>query len=181
MIKKAPQGLRPPAGRLGSGSPCDSCTRPCLAGPERLVGLGFRCWLAGYQTGDIACWEQAWDTFARELGPTRAKAAVTELSCWVRSVSHDAQRPITVYPNPCATFCRDECLAVSMIAAHQHGAHRDARASAFALLQSSMVDDVVATSQAFASVLTGIDVVLSPNAIAGLASRQHQTLIGTAH
>jgi len=28
--------------------------------PERLVGLGFRAWLAGYQTGDISCWEEAW-------------------------------------------------------------------------------------------------------------------------
>ncbi len=181
MIKKAPQGRREPFGLLDARSPCDSCTRSCLAGPERLVGLGFRCWLVGYQTGDIACWEQAWDTFARELGPIRAKTAITELSCWVRTVSRDAQRTITVYPNPCATFCRDECLAVSMIAAHQHGADRDARASAFALLESSMVDDVVATSQAFASVLTGIDVMHASSAIADLASRQQQTMIGTAH
>ena len=181
MNKKAPHALRTPASQFDRGSPCDTCTRPCLAGPERLVGIGFRCWLAGYQTSDIACWEQAWDAFARELGATRAKAAVTELSCWVRTVSRATQRMITVYPNPCATFCRDECLAVSMIAAHQHGAHLDARASAFALLETSMIDDVVETASVFASVLTGIDVVLSSHAIAGLASRQNQTLIGRAH
>ena len=51
--------------------------------PERLVGVGFRCWLAGYQTDDINCWETGWNLFASELGPASAKTAVTELSCWV--------------------------------------------------------------------------------------------------
>jgi hypothetical protein len=53
---------------------------------ERLVGIGFRCWLSGYQTDDINCWETGWNLFARELGTDCAKAAVTELSCWVRAV-----------------------------------------------------------------------------------------------
>ena len=30
---------------------------PSKTGAEWLVGVGFRCWLAGYDTGDIACWE----------------------------------------------------------------------------------------------------------------------------
>ena len=28
---------------------------PIKTGAEWLVGVGFRCWLAGYDTGDIAC------------------------------------------------------------------------------------------------------------------------------
>lgn len=31
-----------------------------LSAPERLVGVGFRCWLAGYRTSDIGCWDVAW-------------------------------------------------------------------------------------------------------------------------
>ena len=42
---------------------------PDLSGADRLVALGFRHWVAGYQTSDIACWEQAWRLFEGELGP----------------------------------------------------------------------------------------------------------------
>jgi hypothetical protein len=55
-------------------------------GAERLVGIGFRCWLAGYDTGDISCWENGWNEYSRTLGAERAKRAVTELACWVRAV-----------------------------------------------------------------------------------------------
>ncbi|MBC8013601.1 MAG: hypothetical protein H7X74_05925, partial [Methyloceanibacter sp.] len=51
---------------------------PPRSGAEWLVGVGFRCWLAGYDTGDIACWENGWNEYARALGTERAKRAVTE-------------------------------------------------------------------------------------------------------
>jgi hypothetical protein len=159
---------------------CSTCPRPCLTGPARLVGIGFRCWLAGYQTGDIACWETAWDTFAGELGSQRAKVAVTELACWVRSITYNAQRPIEVFPHPCATFCRDECMAVSMIAAGQHGQCPALRACAFALLQTSDVDAVVDGAQAFAGALRDIDLVLPPMAIFNAADNA-VTRQGTSH
>ena len=54
-------------------------------GAERLVGVGFRCWLAGYETGDISCWESGWNAYSVALGPLHAKRAVTELACWVRA------------------------------------------------------------------------------------------------
>ncbi len=38
------------------------------SGAEWLVGVGFRCWLAGYDTGDIACWENGWNAYAQALG-----------------------------------------------------------------------------------------------------------------
>ena len=144
---------------------CNSCPRRCLLGPARLVGVGFRCWFNGYQTGDIACWEVAWDAFAGELGSARAKCAVTELACWVRTISQCAQRPIEVFAHPCATFCPDECMAVSMVAAGQHGQSSALRACAFSLLQSSEVGAVVEGAQAFANALRGVDVMLPPDAI----------------
>src|SRR5262249_805825 len=95
-----------------------------------LVGVGFRCWLAGYDTGDIACWETGWNAYARTLGAKRAKRAVTELACWVRAVRASASRKIEDYPFGCAGFCPDEVMAVSLIAASRHarlrsGAHRN--------------------------------------------------------
>ena len=66
---------------------------------------GFRCWLAGYDTGDIACWETGWNAYSRVLGTERAKRAVTELACWVRAVRASASRKIEYYPFGCAGFC----------------------------------------------------------------------------
>ena len=72
-------------------------------GAEWLVGVGFRCWLAGYDTGDIACWETGWNAYARALGTERAKRAVTELACWVRAVRASASRKIEYAPDSAAT------------------------------------------------------------------------------
>jgi hypothetical protein len=152
---------------------CAACPRPCLKGAERLVGLGFRSWLAGYQTGDIACWEQAWNAYASELGSTRAKVAITELSCWVRDINYSAQREIEVYPGPCATFCGDECVAVSMIAASQHDQCPAMRACAFSLLGHADVTAVVNGAKSFGDVLRGLDVVLSPAAVVNATSLSH--------
>ncbi len=93
---------------------------PPLSGAEWLVGVGFRCWLAGYDTGDITCWENGWNAYSRALGTERAKRAVTELACWVRAVRASASRKIEYYPVGCPGFCADECMAISLIAASQH-------------------------------------------------------------
>ena len=43
---------------------------------ERLIGLGFRYWVAGYKSGDIDRWEDAWCIYAQALGPNAARTAV---------------------------------------------------------------------------------------------------------
>ena len=54
--------------------------------PERLVVMGLRGWLAGYETGDIACWEAVWNDYARELGPDRAKPVVADEAAFFAAV-----------------------------------------------------------------------------------------------
>lgn len=131
----------------------------------RLVGLGFRCWLAGYETEDVNCWETGWNVYARELGPVHAKAAVGELSCWVRSIYNAKCRQIETYPFVCAGFCRDECMAISMIAASQHSACPAMRACAFTLLGTSDIDAVVDAAANFGDLLRSTGHLLSNNAI----------------
>jgi hypothetical protein len=138
-------------------------------GPEHLVGVGFRCWLAGYVTGDIACWEHAWTTYANVLGPADAKRALGDLSCWVRSIKGRAQRRIETYPPGCRGFCRDECVAISMIASCQHRACPALRACAFALLGCPLIDDVVEGAECFAATLSSVSQVLSPASICSVA------------
>jgi hypothetical protein len=135
---------------------------PAFSGPERLVGLGFRYWLAGYRTGEIACWEKAWRAYTDVMGPTRAKHALTDLSGWVRAVNLHAQRPLEAPAVDCNGFCRDECVAIAMIAACQHNACPAMRACAFSLLGCSMIDEVVQGAESFAATMRGAEQVLLP-------------------
>lgn len=133
--------------------------------PERLVGLGFRAWLAGYQTGDISCWEEAWSLYSETLGPEQARPAVEDLACWVRAIRKASCRAIEVYPEQCRGFCRDECMAIAMVAASQHGACPALRACAFALLENSAIDDVVEGAECLGARLKSCNKILSPNSI----------------
>lgn len=142
---------------------------PPRAGAEWLVGVGFRCWLAGYDTGDIACWETGWNEYSKALGPERAKRAVTELACWVRAVRACASRKLEYYPFGCTGFCSDECMAVSLVAASQHQHCPAMRACAFALTGSSSVDQVIEAASAFGDVLREAEFQLTPEAISALA------------
>jgi len=132
---------------------------------SKLVGLGFRCWLAGYETHDINCWETGWNVYARELGATKAKAAIGELSCWVRAIHTSTCRRIETYPFGCAGFCQDECMAISMIAASQHSACPAMRACAFTLLGTSEIDGVVDAATSFGDILLDAGHQLSDSAI----------------
>jgi hypothetical protein len=136
-----------------------------VSAPERLVGVGFRCWLSGYQTSDIGCWEVAWHEYTRAVGPHAAKPLMTELAWWVRAVQDSAERRIELYPTQHRQFCRDECLAISMVAACQHSACPAFRACAVALLGSDEIDEAVEGAEEFALRLREADQLLSPGAV----------------
>ena len=140
-------------------------TSEVLSAPERLVGVGFRCWLAGYQTADIGCWEVAWHEFSQAVGARAAKPLMLELACWVRAVQDGAGRRIEVYPAACRRFCRDECLAISMVAACQHSACPAFRACAVALLGSNNIDETIEGAECFARSLKEVDQMLSPSTV----------------
>ena len=138
--------------------------------PEKLVGVGFRGWLAGYLYQDVSCWESVWNTYATALGPKPAKSAVAGLSCWVRQVNETACRRIEIYPTGCAGFCQDECIAISVIAACQNQQCPALRACAFALVGSSGIDPMLQEAQDFADRLLDMNQHLSPGAICNVAA-----------
>lgn len=124
-----------------------------LSGADRLVALGFRHWVAGYQTSDIACWEQAWQLFEVELGAGKARSVVGDLSCWVRAITSTSRREIEVLPGPCRSFCRDECMAVSLVASMQHGVCPALRSCVTALCETGECEDVLGQSCLLAETL----------------------------
>jgi len=154
-------GAKPP--RAGSlNARCRLASGTTFSGPEQLVGVGFRCWVAGYKSGDICCWEVVWNAYARALGPRMAKEALGELAAWVRLIRETARREIQVSPQECPGFCRDECLAIGMVAASQHGVCPAMHACAVALLDSPHVEDVVEQARGFGIVMRLADQVLPP-------------------
>jgi hypothetical protein len=130
--------------------------------PAQLVGLGFRFWLTGFRNGDITCWERVWSAYSAALGGA-AKGAVSDLACWVSSISCHTQRDLKIAAIDCDRFCRDECLAIDMIAACQHDACPAMRACAFALLGCSMIEAVVEGAESFAATMRDADQVLPPS------------------
>lgn len=133
--------------------------------PERLVGVGFRCWLKGFTTGDIGCWEEAFSTFSGTLGHDSAKMLLLDLSQFVRAVSATSERSIQVQAPGCSGFCRDECLAISIIAACQHQAREALRSSTSALLGSDDIGDALNGAQTFACGLKSANQLLSAESI----------------
>lgn len=173
-MSKGPYGL---GGLRSSGRP------PTLGGCQsaRLIGVGFRLWLKGKHSGNVEHWENAWRIYAHTLGSQAAKAAVQDLSRWVNAVSNASAREIEVAPDTCPGFCRDECLAVAMIAACQHKTCPAMRACAFALVENSHIDHVVDQSEHFAMTMMAVDQVLSPNFIVNAAALSVQPDTALAH
>lgn len=166
--------MKCPIIHTADGGDLTSCPRLATLpqdGAEWLVGVGFRCWLAGYDTGDISHWERGWNEYNRVLGVSRAKRAVTELACWVRTVRSSASRPIAYSSSLCARFCKDECMAISLIAASQHKGCPAMQACALALTGSDAVEPVINTANAFADALEEAQQRLSPEAVAALMPR----------
>jgi hypothetical protein len=129
---------------------------------ERLVGLGFRCWLSGYQNRTIRSWETCWTHYCRELGSRNARVAMTDLSSWVDSVRCHALRDIELCAYECPSFCDDEKLAISLIAASAHGGCPALRACASALLGTERVEPVLKTAAHFAITLETSGVTFAP-------------------
>lgn len=137
-----------------------SVTSQLLRPAEKLVGLGFRCWLSGYQRGTIQSWETCWSYYRFELGSEAARKAVTDLAAWVNMVRVHSIREIELLPNKCPSFCRDECLAVSLIAASQHDACPALQACAYALMGANEIEPVLKTARDFARTLESANVIL---------------------
>lgn len=133
--------------------------------PERLVGFGFRCWLSGFETGEISSWEEAWTAYQTAVGECTAKLLILRLSQFVRAVKSNAERDIECYPASCRGFCRDECLAISMIAASQHDARSALCTCASALTGSNDIGDAIDSAQSFAAELKGANQILNASSI----------------
>lgn len=148
-------------------------TRPTVSmrsAAEQVVGLGFRCSLACLRTADNATSRQACAMLQSTLEAHRLPARlVADFSAWALAVEASAERPIAVLPVAAAGFCRDECLAISLVAACQHDSCPALKACAFALLGSSDLGRALAATDVIAHTLLLAEMRLRPAHIVQVA------------
>lgn len=135
-----------------------------------LVGLGFRGWMTGLTRADLSNWAHVWTVYEQTAGPVNARRMVTDLACWVQRIQTTTEREIEVCSSDCIWFGRDECVALSLIAAAQHdqSPHRRCpamQACAAALLGTDNVEPVLDTAVAFAGTLIEAGQILQPEQI----------------
>ena len=117
-LRRAGARCRPLPPRL---DPHDGCyfERP----PERLVLEGYRRWLAGYDSGSVTPWEMTQALYEELLGAAEGRHVLAELSHFVRTLRQCAACPLRSFPFGAHHVCRDECVALGLIAALQHDDH----------------------------------------------------------
>ena len=103
--------------------PTSEATRPVGyhidAPAENLLFTVYRCWMAGYDTGDVACWDFAWEALAREMPAENAKPLFGEFHHFARALRQTAPDGINWRPAACRALCRDECFILAMVDAAQ--------------------------------------------------------------
>ncbi len=131
----------------------------------QMVGRSFRCGMLARREKSALAWSFAWQEIAGVAGPARADGLVTALGRFVESVDRAAARPIEVLPKGCPGLCRDECLAVSIVAASQLGACPALKACVFALLDNGDVEACIRSAETFGAALTDAGQTLPPDAV----------------
>ena len=129
---------------------------------ENLLFSVFRCWMAGYATGDVSCWEIAWDTLAREMPTENAKPLYGEFHHFVRSLRENAEQDIAWRPAACRALCRDECLVLAMVDAAQRDDRVQLLTAAAHLLRSDALGPALMATIAFAKALRRVGLFISP-------------------
>jgi len=83
--------------------------------------VAFRCWLAGYETSDVACWELAWQGVSQTVQLADAKRIVAELAQFTRVFRKTLACRFVYLPYCCTRVTTDERLAVQLVACAQLG------------------------------------------------------------
>jgi hypothetical protein len=131
----------------------------------QMVGRSFRCGMLARREQDGVGWSYAWQEIAGVAGDGHADGLVTALGIFVESIDRAAVRRIEVLPKGCPGLCRDECLAVSIVAASQLGACPALKACVFALVDSVHVDPCIRSAAVFGDALRDAGQILSHDVV----------------
>ncbi len=139
------------------------------------IGRAFRSGILALNGHRIEAWSFAWQELAALTGGEEADILLEGMADFVEAVDSCAGRPIAVLPSGCPGLCRDECLAVSMVAASQIGACPALKACAYALLRCSRIERPIETADRLAQQLQCFGAVLSADYVCNAAAMLAQT------
>lgn len=148
--------------------------------PERLVLEGYRHWIAGYDHNSVIPWELAWNLYESILGVDQAKTAVAELSHFIRVVGRCTTCPLKSFPSGAHHLCREECLALGLIAGAQHSDDAVIRKCLEAMTCPARCEAVAMAAGSFALTLRAMNQRLLPipvNAIDDILTRVRSNTI----
>lgn len=86
---------------------------------ETLLFTQYRCWMAGYSTRDITCWEIAWTALESTMGVGAARRLFGEFHGFVRAILETTRRDIGWRPAACRCLCPDEAVVLALLRASQ--------------------------------------------------------------
>ena len=136
------------------------------ASPERLVGLGFRCWVRGVQTNDTRFFDVCSRQYIQAFGLKDGLVLSTKLGSWVNALDKISKRPIKIEKIVTPGFSYDEVVAISMIAACQHSECPALKACVYAITEAAEIDLPQFAAQDFADGLVDAGQILQINSIA---------------
>lgn len=130
--------------------------------PEKLVLEGYRRWIAGFDTGSVAPWELTFTLYTDLLGPSDGRRVLSELSHFVRTLRQCALCPLHSFPFGAHHICRDECMALGLIAGIQHEDEEAAQLCLGAITCKARQELVGEAASCFANSLSELDHQLLP-------------------
>jgi hypothetical protein len=130
-----------------------------------MVGRSFRWGMLAQRERTDVSWSYAWQEISGVTGADHADRLVVALGAFVESVEAASARRIEVLPKGCPGLCRDECLAVSIIAASQLGACPALKACMFALIDCGNIEPCITSARAFGAALSDAGQKLPPDVV----------------
>lgn len=121
---------------------------------DAIVGLGFRCSMACLRVCDGQTHQQARALLAAAVRFNDLPSQlIADFTCWTLAIEATSARPIVVLPPSSPSYCRDECLAIALVAACRNDTCPALHACAAALLGTDDVARTMAATQIVANTL----------------------------
>lgn len=133
---------------------------------QRMVGLGFRCWVRGLQTRDNRFFDVCSRQYIQNFGLKDGVVLSTRLGFWVNALTEVRKRPFTILDVDAPGFSHDEAVAISMIAASQHAECPALQACIYAITEAQDTKTAQHTAQDFADGLIDAGRILPSASIA---------------
>lgn len=130
-----------------------SVAEVCADDAEVLALSITRFIASGYMTGDIACWDAAYDGAERVLGPEQGQRLVASLTGVMRAIRAERSSNWSFMPATCCRVTAHEVALIRLVAVARSGDVGAARRAAASLVEAPAAPRTAAAVQVAATML----------------------------